>query len=81
MMARRRVKPPPPRSQVVFTLGLHRDGGRGRRSRKVLLLEDQAWHSVDRYAVMEVDIDRPADRALALFLKHMDKLPPAAEQA
>jgi len=29
---------------------------------------------------MEADIDRPADLVLNLFLKHMDKLPPAAEQ-
>src|SRR5215472_4291496 len=38
-------------------------GGRGcgRRSRNFLLLEDQAWHPVERNAVMEADAHRPAD--------------------
>src|SRR5271157_28416 len=33
----------------------------GGRSRRLLLLEDQAWHPVDRDAVMEGDAHRPAD--------------------
>ena len=35
--------------------------GCGRRSRSLLLLENNAWHPLDRNAVMEGDAHRPAD--------------------